>query len=156
MIRPSAAALILALCVAVFPARSEPAKGFFAVRVSDADVSQAWYAKVFGLKEVSRFDMDRAVMRILSGDRLIVELVQLKPAAAKPAREDLGYAKAGTTVEDFDGTLARWQADGVRFHGGGAPKVYYDKALGLDGAFLLDPDDNLVQVFGTSAKRPKG
>jgi hypothetical protein len=125
-----------------------PAKAFLAINVRDAGVSAAWYARTFQLQLVNRYDRPGFDQRILASDRLVVELIQLKPLPAKAPQKHLGLTKAGVVVAEIDADIARWKSQGVRFFGGG--RLIYDKALGLHTTLLLDPDENLIQVFGVS------
>ena len=150
-------AIFVLLMLTLIPeaGQARHATSFFAVVVSDADASAAWYARTFGVAEIKRSAAPAYDVRIMRDDRFLVEIIQLKPEAPKPPEDHLGYSKVGIMVDDFDGDLARWKGDGVKFYGGGAPRVFFDKLLGLHNTLLLDPDGNLVQIFGLSASAPR-
>jgi catechol 2,3-dioxygenase-like lactoylglutathione lyase family enzyme len=129
-------------------AAAKPGKSYFALNVTDAEASARWYSDVFGLKQVNRFDRPNFDQRILDGERLIVELVQLKPAGPAANESALGFTKAGYLMPNFDAAVLEWRRKKVRFFGDGA--VFHDAALGLHVVQLLDPDGNIVQVYGKS------
>lgn len=143
----AALALALSAPVAASPA-PVPHKAFLALRVRDAEASAAWYARTFGLSLANSFSTGRYEQRILDGDGLIVELVQLKSGMTEPAPASLGYMKGGWVVDDFDGKVRRWRAAGVTFLG----RIIYDDKLKLNAAILSDPDGNMVQIYGRSAE----
>lgn len=143
------AALSLALsapAAAAVPAAS-PHKAFLALRVSDAEASAGWYARTFDLTLANRFSTDAYEQRILQGEGLIVELVQLKSGMTPAPPAGLGFMKGGYVVGDFDGKVRRWRAAGVKFLG----RIIYDDKLRLHAAALSDPDGNMIQIFGRSA-----
>lgn len=122
---------------------------FLSLIVSDGETSSAWYRRIFAMEERGRSDRPGSSIRLLSNSRLMVELIDLTPDP--PARERrLGYAKAGLIIERFDETIAAWQAAGVQFRG----PVFYDHNLRLHSALILDPDGNIIQVFGNSRPAP--
>jgi catechol-2,3-dioxygenase len=121
-------------------------KSYFALNVRDAEISARWYADVFSLQEVNRFDRSNFDLRILNGDRLIVELVQLKPIGPAADPRAYGFAKAGFLVPKFDSAVEEWRRKKLQFFGEGA--VFFDAALGLHAVQLVDPDGNIVQIYG--------
>lgn len=148
----SLACLLLGLALAApasTPATPAPMT-FFGVVVHDAEASAAWYARTFRLRELKRIDDPAYAVRILSREGLLVELIQHRPAPPAAPERRLGHLKAGLVLDDFDGELARWRKEDVKFFGG-APRVYYEQSIGLHNTLLLDPDGNLIQVFGRSA-----
>jgi opacity protein-like surface antigen len=145
------------LCAAVSlalgaPAAAEPAapphKAFLALRVSDAEVAAGWYARTFELTLANSFSTAAYEQRILHGEGLIVELVQLKSKTTPPAPAGLGFMKGGYVIDDFDSAVKRWRSAGVTFLG----RIIYDRALELHAAALSDPDGNIVQIYGRSAE----
>ena len=125
-----------------------PPKAFLAVRVSDVEAAALWYASTFDMKVANRFSTSAYEMRILDGDRAIVELIQLKSPMPPPDAAALGFIKGGFTIDDFDAAVARWRASGVSFRG----RIIYNDRLKLHVAGLSDPDGNIVQIFGRSAR----
>ncbi len=142
------AALSLALA-APAPA-APPHKAFLALRVRDAEAAAHWYSRTFELTLANRFSTDAYEQRILQGDGLIVELVQLKSGMTAAAPAGLGFMKGGYVVDDFDGKVRRWRAAGVIFLG----RIIYDDKLKLNAAALSDPDGNMIQIFGRSVEAP--
>lgn len=145
------------LCAALSLAVSAPAlaapvapphKAFLALRVRDAEAAAAWYARTFELTLANRFSTDAYEQRILQGEGLIVELVQLKSGMAPADPSGLGFMKGGYVVRDFDGAVRRWRAGGVTFLG----RIIYDDKLKLNAAALRDPDGNMIQIYGRSAE----
>ncbi|MET1112747.1 MAG: VOC family protein [Allosphingosinicella sp.] len=134
------------------PAAAEPAapphKAFLALRVSDAEASAGWYSRIFDLSLAARYSTDRYEQRILHGEGLIVELIQLKTGMAPSDPTGLGFMKGGYVVGDFDGKIRRWRAAGVTFLG----RIIYDDKLKLNAAALKDPDGNMIQIYGRSAE----
>ena len=142
------AALTLALAAPAAAAPvAPPHKAFLALRVGDAEASALWYARTFDLAPANSFSTAAYEQRILQGDGLIVELVQLKSAMPPADPAALGFMKGGYVVEDFDGKVARWRAAGVTFVG----RIIYDDKLKLHAAALRDPDGNMIQIFGRGA-----
>jgi predicted enzyme related to lactoylglutathione lyase len=122
-------------------------RAFLALRVSDADASAIWYARTFDLKLADRFSTASYEMRILDGERAVVELIQLRQDMPPAGPAALGYIKGGFTVADFDASVARWRAAGVTFRG----RIIYNAQLKLHVAALSDPDGNIIQILGRSA-----
>jgi catechol 2,3-dioxygenase-like lactoylglutathione lyase family enzyme len=142
------AALSLALGTPAPAAPAEPPhRAFLALRVSDAEASARWYARTFDLALANSFSTAAYEQRILQGDGLIVELVQLKSGMTPAQPAGLGFMKGGYVVPDFDGKVRRWRAAGVTFLG----RIIYDDKLKLNAAILKDPDGNMIQVFGRSS-----
>ncbi len=147
------AAVALALAAPAGAASAEPPhKAFLAIRVRDAEAAAAWYARTFDLTLANRFSAAAYEQRILQGQGLIVELVQLKSKMPPADPAALGFTKGGYVVADFDGAIRRWRADGVTFLG----RIIYDDKLKLHAAALRDPDGNMIQVYGRSAERQPG
>jgi len=145
------AALSLALSApgAAGPA-APPHKAFMALRVSDAEAAAGWYARTFELTLANRFSTAAYEQRILQGEGLIVELVQLKSGMKPADPAGLGFMKGGYVVGDFDAAIRRWRAAGVTFLG----RIIYDDKLKLHAAALRDPDGNMIQIYGRSADAP--
>ncbi|MGZ8285288.1 MAG: VOC family protein [Allosphingosinicella sp.] len=143
------AALSLALAGPTIAAPAAPPhKAFLALRVRDAEASAGWYARTFDLSLANRFSTERYEQRILQGEGLIVELVQLKPGMPPADPAGLGFMKGGYVVGDFDAAIGRWRAAGVTFLG----RIIYDDKLKLHAAALSDPDGNMIQIYGRSAE----
>jgi catechol-2,3-dioxygenase len=143
------AALSLAVAAPALAAPpAPPHKAFLALRVRDAEAAAGWYSKTFDLTVANRFSTDAYEQRILHGEGLIVELVQLKSGMTPPAPAGLGFMKGGYVVDDFDSAVERWRSAGVTFRG----RIIYDRALKLHAAALSDPDGNIVQIYGRSAE----
>ncbi len=148
----AAVALVTSLSPVAVLAQT-PGKAFFAMNVKDATVSAEWYSRTFKVREVSRFDRPTYDQRIMASEHLIIELIQLKPLPPESTGSRLGLTKAGVAVAGIDAEVARWRSEGVRFYGAGG--LFYDRALGLHMVLLLDPDGNMVQVYGLSATAPR-
>ncbi|WP_118856878.1 VOC family protein [Sphingomonas mesophila] len=139
--------LIALLALAAATPATAAERAFLAIETADIAAAEKWYSAAFALKRINRFDRPRFDQRVLAGPDLVVELVQMRPATAKPATAVLGIVKAGVQIADFDRRLAAWRAAGIA-----PPKgLHFDRALGLASVQLTDPDGNLIQVFGTSA-----
>jgi len=146
----AALSLVLATPALADPA-GPPHRAFLAIRVADAEASARWYGRTFDLTLANSFSTAAYEQRILQGDGLIVELVQLKSGMTPAQPAGLGFMKGGFVVGDFDGKVRRWRAAGLTFLG----RIVYDDKLKLHAAALRDPDGNIVQVFGRSAETPR-
>lgn len=137
-------AVALALWFAPIQAATADARTFVAVETADIARAEAWYADVFDARLVNSFSEPTYEQRILRGNDLIVELVQRKPPREPHSAEALGLMKAGVVVDDFEARFQRWQGEGVRMLG----RRIHDDALNLDTILLVDPDGNMIQIFG--------
>lgn len=134
--------LIAALTCCAGPSLAQ-ARTFIAVEVTDIAAAEAWYGRTFDAARVNIFSEPAYEQRILRGPDVIVELVQRIPARPLTG-EGSGIMKAGFVVDDLDARVARWRAQGVQFQG----RRIHDDALNLDAVLLVDPDGNLIQMFG--------
>lgn len=134
----------LAACLALLagPALAQ-ARTFIAVEVTDMAAAEAWYARTFDAEQVNSFSRPTYEQRILRGGDVIIELVQRIPA--RPLTDEGSeIMKAGFVVDDLDARVARWTEQGVRFMG----RRIHDDALDLDAVLIVDPDGNMIQIFG--------
>lgn len=136
------AILALALCLTAAPAFGQ-ARTFIAVETGDIAAAEAWYSRTFEAVVVSSFSEAAYEQRVLRGADVIVEMVQRIPARP-PTGEGAEIMKAGVVVDDLDARVARWRTEGVEFLG----RRIHDEALDLDAVLILDPDGNLIQIFG--------
>ena len=131
-----------------------PAVGgaFFALSVPDLAASTRWYEEKLGLRVVMRVpSRDGAAVTVLEGNGLIVELLQLDAARARPdtvpARSGAQYVhgifKVGVLVDDFDATIARLRGRGVAIAFGPFPAREGQHA----NAIIRDNAGNLIQLF---------
>ncbi len=141
-------ALIAAFWLAAGPTFAQ-ARAFIAVEVTDIVAAEIWYQRTFDVEQVNSFSRPAFEQRILRGPDVIVELVQRIPARP-PTDEGSENMKAGFVIDDLDARVARWTGQGVRFLG----RRIHDDALGLDTLLILDPDGNMIQVFGRTEPTP--
>lgn len=141
--------VVAALSACVSAPLAQARLSFFAINVTDADVSAAWYARTFGVQEAHRFVGDAYDIRILTNDEVMVELVELTPQPPTTPENARGIAKAGFEVTDLNERAAAWRAAGVRFYTDG---VQFDETMQLHYLIIHDPDGNLLQVFTRAAE----
>jgi catechol 2,3-dioxygenase-like lactoylglutathione lyase family enzyme len=129
--------------------------GYIALSVADLDASAKWYADTFDLKiakQRSQSPDKKAVATILTGNGLIVELVQHAEAmalrAAAPALSRAfqihGIFKAGVVVDDLDAAFQELEARKVDI----AFRVFNDNALAYRTFAIRDNSGNMIQFFG--------
>ena len=135
-------AMIAAACLIAAPAFAQP-RTFIAVEVTDIVAAEAWYVRTFDAPRVNTFSRAAFEQRVLQGPDVIIELVQSIPARPVTERGS-EIIKAGFVVDDLDARVARWTEQGVQFRG----HRVHDDALDLDAVLLMDPDGNLIQIFG--------
>lgn len=115
---------------------------YFAVVVSDINVSVDWYKSVLQLDEVTRFhEAGRYEIVNLKQDGLFVELLQLDGANDRPEGRIEGPFKVGMLVSDLSAFIA--SLPGVV----SPPDIVSDDRNGLLLIQLRDPDDNIIQVM---------
>ena len=126
---------------------------FFAIIVSDIEVSMDWYERTLGFEEINFRALDERGFKQanLHNGRVNLELIELvaavNPARAIPDFNDrtklLGLFKVGYTIDDFDQfleDLAVVDSDAL-----GA--VVLDPLRDRRMLILKDPDGNRVQIF---------
>ncbi|MEZ5464624.1 MAG: VOC family protein [Lysobacteraceae bacterium] len=131
-------------------ARHTPSPTFFALSVADLDASVAWYAKMLDLKANPVHDADGVRITLMTGERLVVELIEHKEAQGAGDDEDTtrrylrhGLFKVGYYVDDLDAEVERLGEHGARFRG----RVVTDELLRARTILVLDPEGNIVQLF---------
>ena len=154
-----ASLLFLLVCLPIATAAREPFAavrgGYIALSVADLDASAKWYADTFDLKIVRNHSQSpdrKSVATILTGNGLIVELVQHADAmalrAAAPALSRVfqihGIFKAGVVVDDLDATFQELEARKVDI----AFRVFSDDALAYRTFAIRDNSGNMIQFFG--------
>ena len=114
---------------------------YFAVFVADAEVSAAWYRKVFGLRELDRSQAPDGTWQIinLTGPALLVEIIRdnRQPAESRGR----GFAKVGFSVVDVEVAAAA-----IGRAAGSTPRVIDIPQHGLRIVQMRDPDDNIIQL----------
>lgn len=136
------ASLAACLTLCAGPALAQ-ARAFIAVEVTDMAAAEAWYARTFDAEQVNSFSRPTYEQRVLRGPDVILELVQRIPA--RPLTDEGSeIMKAGFVVDDLDARVARWTEQGVRFMG----RRIHDNSLDLDAVLIVDPDGNMIQIFG--------
>ena len=126
---------------------------FFAVSVADLEASTKWYSEKLGLMVDKRDSTPDASVAILSGNGLIVELIQHRAAvplskaapALKSAIEVHGIFKTGVVVNDVDATFKELKARDVEIAFGpfpARPETPYKNFA------IRDNSGNLIQFFG--------
>ncbi|HEX3387315.1 MAG TPA: VOC family protein [Mucilaginibacter sp.] len=146
----SITALIL-LCVIslnTFPQATKlpnPSGAFAGIIVSDADKSADWFSTTFGMNIINKTAAkDRGAKQAnLERGRLHIELIELRSAQARKSVAEKGFVKFGFTVPDFDRWYQFLTKQKVRFKG----KIVYDQFTGKRMMIILDPDDNMIQLF---------
>ena len=125
-------------------------QGYVAIITNNIEASESWYKSVFSLERKNWLQDDSYKIALLKGDEAVVEIIEFNPPSPEYVSQTQGIFKAGFIISDFDGQLAKWRAGNVTFALGG--EVFYNEALNLHSIILLDPDENLIQVFGVSNK----
>lgn len=120
---------------------------FFAVSVGDLDASTHWYVEKFGLRIDKRDASAEAKVAILSGNGLLVELIERRDSKplGKPSYEAQGIFKAGLVVENIDTVFETLKARNVEIAFGmfpAKPDAPYKNFAVRDNA------GNLIQFFG--------
>lgn len=120
------------------------APSFVALRVQDVHATSTWYRDVFGLAEVGRLDAEdgRYSIRLLSGDRLSVELIQERDVPRPPARH-LGHYKAGLYVLEIESFQRILRERGVDVDA----DIFFDEALNARSFVFRDNEGNRLQAF---------
>jgi catechol 2,3-dioxygenase-like lactoylglutathione lyase family enzyme len=85
------------------------------------DETRAFFIDVLGLTEGWRPDFPFGGAWLYAGDGAVVHLVQL--AAAKGPSKDAALDHVAFRIDDFDGTIARLEAKGVRYQIVDIPKT---------------------------------
>ena len=128
-----------------------PAQGaFFALSVADVEAASRWYSEKLDFRVLSSGEAPNKIARfaILEGDGTLIELIQHRDAAPRPAAADAfkthGIFKIGFVVADLDGVYRQLKARSVA--------VAYDlmpaKDVPLRSFSVRDVEGNLVQFFG--------
>lgn len=128
---------------------------FIALSVADLDASAHWYHEKLGLaivKARSQSPDGKSFATILSGNQLIVELIQHSDAVALQrvdpnltrAYQVHGIFKSGLVVDDLDATLKELEARGVNV----AFSIFRDDALAYRTFAVRDNAGNFLQFFG--------
>ena len=115
---------------------------YFAVLVSDAEKSAAWYRTAFGLREVDRSRADDGSWQIvnLSSAELLVEII--RDDRTRAGAGERGFAKVGFHVADVAAVAAA-----VERATGTAPRVVTMQQHGIRILQLRDPDGNIIQLM---------
>ena len=126
---------------------------FFALSVSDVEASARWYTQKLGLMIDKRDSAPGVKVAILSGNGLIVELIQQQDSVSlssalpslKSSVQVQGIFKAGLLVDDIDATFRELKARNVEIAFGMFPA----KAETPYKNFAIrDNSGNLIQFFG--------
>ena len=114
---------------------------YFAVLVSDAEASAAWYRKTFGLSEVDRSQARDGVWQIINlrGPALSVEII--RDNREPPSSRGRGVAKVGFAVNDVAATAAA-----IGRSTGSMPRVLDFPQHGIRILQVKDPDGNIIQL----------
>jgi len=114
---------------------------YFAVLVSDVDVSVDWYLKVFGLVSVGGSADENGEWRIenLRNDYLHVEIIQ--DDRASKSKRPLGFFKVGFSVPNVVRV-----ADRVEAASGERPRVIDIEQFDQRLIQIRDPDGNTIQL----------
>ena len=132
----------VALIILLLASSSGTAGSYFAVIVSDIDVSTRWYESTFGLTTLTRFDAaDNLKIVNLGKPGVYVELLWLQSATEKPEGRIQGLFKAGLLVDDLDAFIASLPTTEE------PPEIVNDTRNLVRLVQLRDPDDNLIQVM---------
>jgi predicted enzyme related to lactoylglutathione lyase len=117
---------------------------FVAIKVENADVAAHWYGQTFDLEIANSIDAEdgKYRIRILSGENLTVEIIELR-GAETPPDSHFGHFKMGFYVDDLDAAF-EW-IDNSRGHN--VTKIFSDEALGLRSFVFRDPFNNRLQLF---------
>jgi len=115
---------------------------YFAVLVTDADLSAEWYRIAFGLRELDRSAAENGSWQIvnLTNDRLVIEIIR-DDRALSTARAR-GFVKVGFHVPDVEAI-----ADVVGRTTGERPRVLEFARHGVRSIQIRDPDGNIIQLF---------
>jgi catechol 2,3-dioxygenase-like lactoylglutathione lyase family enzyme len=140
----------------------------FALTVSDADRSIAFYTDLFGLDLLSDREVDRDYVERITGVadahiRIVhlrgygkqVELLEYKrPRGTRGARAlpDAGSAHLCFTSDDLEADVARLQAAGVRFRSMPVETTSGPNRGGR-GVYVEDPDGNAVEIVQLARAR---
>lgn len=146
-------ALLFLACKAFPQAANLPAPSgaFVAIMVSNMDKSVNWYSNTFGMSVINKNTArDRGAKQAnLERGKLHIELIQLNSAVSKKQlfgnqpKEILGFVKFGFTVPDFGGWHKFLVKNKVRFRG----NIIKDQITKKRIMIILDPDDNMIQLF---------
>lgn len=121
---------------------------YFAVSVSDLEVSVAWYVTAFGLRKLDDQAAEDGAWRIvnLASADLLVELIHDKrDQVVQKAR---GFAKVGYGVADVEVV-----ADRIEGATGSRPRIVEIRQHEVRVIQLRDPDGNLIQLSSPTAKK---
>lgn len=119
---------------------------FLALRVVDVDAASEWYAGVFDLEEVRRFERAGLSIRLLQRGGLRVELIE-QGGTSEPPDRHLGLFKIGLYVEEIGPIHADLVARGLDVD----DAVLTDDAFGVQTFVLRDPWGNRIQIFEVCA-----
>ncbi|MDH3428483.1 MAG: VOC family protein [Gammaproteobacteria bacterium] len=118
------------------------AGAYFAVIVSDIEVSREWYRNNLQLEQLTRFSEEgRYDVVNLARPGLFVELLQLDAATDRPEGRIQGPFKVGLLVADVEAFAASLPETGT------APRILHDERNRLLMLQLRDPDGYIVQVM---------
>jgi len=142
IMRLATVALVLGLNSCSVLAEPEITGSYFAMIVSDIEVSSDWYESALGLTQTTRItEVGRYDVINLSGNGIFVELIQLVDAMDRPDGRVEGPFKVGMLVDDINIFVASLPEHID------APTVLDDERNGLFLLQLRDPDDQVVQVM---------
>jgi len=118
------------------------AGAYFAVIVSDIEVSREWYQNNLQLEQRTRFSEDgRYDVVNLARPGLFVELLELDAATDRPEGRIEGPFKVGFLVADVEAFAASLPETES------APRILHDERNKLLMLQLRDPDGYIVQVM---------
>jgi len=136
------AALSLLVFSRLVLAGPEPAGAFFAIICRDVETSVDWYRSTLQLEPVNRMtEAGEYDIVILQKPGLMLELMQLQAAAARPEGYLHGPFKVGFFVDDLDKFVDSLPPSIPE------PEVIADTEHHLELLQLRDPDDNIVQIM---------
>jgi len=121
-----------------------------ALSVKDLEESVKWYDDVFDLKVLSRMTIPHngARLAFIGNGNFIIELIQMpdsKPLPPERGHPDTDNATQGwkhlcVSVDNNYEFVQRLKARGIKV-------AFEPKGMPRYGAFILDPDGNIIEIF---------
>src|SRR5688572_29123502 len=143
--------LIAAFWLSLFQAQGQTAlkmsgKQFFAISVSNADSSSAWYERVFQLELLKEFKTPDGKVKIIGNDNLLVEIIETVRSVDKTAcnvgRNEpyriRGFFKIGFYVSDIKGAEQYLKKKNVIIKHG----IFEDADAGIRSLIIEDNSGN--------------
>jgi catechol 2,3-dioxygenase-like lactoylglutathione lyase family enzyme len=156
MMRNALLALALAAALPVLaaepPALGKTIGAFFALSVTDAHATAAWYRDTLGFKVVKEGETADKVVRfvLMQHGNDVVELIQHRDAHDRADKKEdnehltHGIFKVGFTVPDLDATYRRVKKLGVPI----TYELMPAKDIPFRSFMIQDNEGTLVQFFG--------